>query len=260
MGPTIRTVGFDQKSYMREYRKSYMPAYRAANLDYFRDLDRRRNARLRADAMTRLGGPICSSCGEDELEFLTIEHKFGGGRQHRIRVHSRGVCADIVAGRVDASSFCVLCRNCNSGSNVDAVLQTASVSRYARTGDPCGKCGLPKVERVSAHPKYGSRKRSGCPDCQRAAHAQLRSEAFGIIGRACSCCSEDQSSRLTVDVIHGDGSSARLKDRCGTSVFYKKIVSGALDLSLYQTLCWNCNYSKYVGGGVCIHKRKEVEK
>lgn len=253
-------MAFDQKAYLREYRKTYAPTYRANNADYFKELDRRRHVRLRSEAMSLLGGQLCSSCGENESEFLTIEHLEGGGVHHRSSVRCRGVYADIVSGRIDISRFTVLCRNCNCSSGRELKISKNVQSKHPRTGNPCRKCGKPKLVRTSSHPVYGARSRSECPECTRSDHQALRDEVLGLIGETCSCCSESRSNRLTLDHVHNDGFLTRSKEHCGTSHFYRQLLSGRIDISRFQTLCWNCNYSKHVGSGVCVHMRKEVKK
>jgi len=44
---------------------------------------------------------------------------------------------------------------------------------------------------------------------------------------------------------------------CG---FLQASDKGEVDLSRFQTLCWNCNFSKHLGDGVCVHVRQEAKK
>ena len=42
-----------------------------------------RRQRLKRAAFDAYGGPKCMCCGEEHLEFLTIDHVEGGGAEHR---------------------------------------------------------------------------------------------------------------------------------------------------------------------------------
>ena len=61
-------------------------------------------------------GNICACCGLTTLEFLTLEHKKGGGRQHRIKRNYIGVYLDIIKRGYPKDDFCLLCMNCNFAS------------------------------------------------------------------------------------------------------------------------------------------------
>lgn len=63
-------------------RKEKQDRFRAKNPDYHRtDMGRRREGNWLA-AITRLGGK-CACCDDDQLEFLQLDHKNGGGTAHR---------------------------------------------------------------------------------------------------------------------------------------------------------------------------------
>ena len=250
---------FNQTAYMREYRRSYFPEYRGRNRDRFRKYDRDRHNRVKTAAFTTLGG-VCVLCGEDELEFLTVDHVNGDGSEDRALRSRREIYISIVRDEAQRKKFRLLCRNCNSGDANKKVRESSPQSVHAMGGRPCSKCGRPKLVRTSSHPKYGSRKRSECRHCQKDENLRLRLRALKILGAHCVCCGEDNSHKLTTDHIHNDGSSTRKRDRTGTRYFYKKVVEGRLDLSRFQTLCWNCNFSKHLGDGVCVHMRQEAKE
>lgn len=235
-----------------------MPAYRAAHLNAFRGYDRDRHTAAKLGAFAALGGPICRDCGEDEFEFLTLGHLNGDGAEDRSAMGRRQIYLDIARGVRSACDYAVQCRNCNSGGNLDLCHTRLPESKHKFSGDPCRKCGSPKLIRTSAHSKYGTRKRTECRVCERAEHAGLRSKALSFLGGECACCHVTEPTFLTVDHVNNDGSSLRKTDHCGTPWFYKRLLSSVLDSRLYQTLCWNCNYSKHVGDGICVHNRKEM--
>ena len=68
---------------------------------------------LRMSVLSHYGG-ICACCGEDELEFLGIDHIKGGGNQHR-----KGLNVSIyywLRKNGFPQGFRVLCHNCNLAS------------------------------------------------------------------------------------------------------------------------------------------------
>lgn len=70
---------------------------------------------LRVEALDAYGGPVCSCCGEDHEEFLTIDHVNGGGSAHRRSLKSRGGHSFYLWLRRNnyPKGFRILCMNCN---------------------------------------------------------------------------------------------------------------------------------------------------
>lgn len=249
-------MAFDRDIYMQEYRRVYMPAYREQNLQKLHKYDNDRYMSAKDAAFSALGGR-CRLCGEDETEFLTIDHVNGGGCKDR---RGRREIYLAVVRDLSFGEFRLLCRNCNSGLSVSVLKARAPYSRHSFSGPACLTCGRPKLVRTSSHPKYGTRKRTECRFCQKQKDHELRLQAIEILGGRCACCSEDDLVKLTVDHIQNDGNLRRERDHVGTSYFHRKVVSGFIDLSSYQVLCWNCNFSKHLGDGICVHQRKEVKE
>lgn len=191
-------------------------------------------------------------------EFLTIDHILNNGSIERHTKTRRQMFEDISKGRVDISSYRVLCRNCNSGrANLEA-RNEPSKSIHSFLGELCKKCGRTKVVRRGRCKKYGIRTYSRCPHCERTASLSIRIDAISMFGGKCICCSQSEYHKLTFDHMNNDGAMTRSIDHCGTTYFYKQLLRGSLDSNLYQLLCWNCNFSKHLGGGVCIHQRGQV--
>lgn len=68
----------------------------------------------------------------------------------------------------------------------------------------------------------------------------------------CKCCGELELEFLTMDHIDGGGNEHRKVTR---NIYrYLKINNFPPG---YQVLCMNCNFSKHLGNGICIHKRKD---
>jgi hypothetical protein len=74
-------------------------------------------ARLRAEVIAGYGGR-CACCGEEQPEFLTLDHVDGGGaaerRKHGPRVHLLAAKREGFPDR-----FQVLCWNCNSARHLN---------------------------------------------------------------------------------------------------------------------------------------------
>ncbi len=72
----------------------------------------------------------------------------------------------------------------------------------------------------------------------------------------CACCGEKEIDFLCLDHINNDGKEDRKKTGLGTSFLkWLKVHNYPKDLKL-QVLCFNCNMSKRIQGGICIHQKK----
>jgi hypothetical protein len=251
---------FDEKAYQKAYRKTYMPAYREAHPEAFKKYDRDRHLRAKLGAFERLGGPICKDCGETELEFLTLGHLSGNGASDRSETYRRKIYLEIARGLRPSEDYAVQCRNCNSGGNLNSVHSRTPESKHEFSGDPCKKCGLPKLVRTSAHPKYGTRKRTECRNCgngtNRSALRALRISVIAFLGGKCVCCNKSSPSVLTIDHVYDDGNISRKLESFGSAGFYHCLLNGTMERTRFQILCWNCNFSKHLGDGTCVHTRK----
>lgn len=69
---------------------------------------------LKCETFNAYGGCRCTCCGETHMEFLTLDHIDGNGRQHREEVKARGnhFYAWAKANKFPPG-FRVLCMNCN---------------------------------------------------------------------------------------------------------------------------------------------------
>lgn len=70
----------------------------------------------------------------------------------------------------------------------------------------------------------------------------------------CICCGETEIDFLCLDHIDNDGAKQRKKYGLGTSFLkWLKAKNYPKNLRL-QVMCLNCNMSKRIQGGVCIHR------
>jgi len=88
---------------------------------------------------------------------------------------------------------------------------------------------------------------------------RLKKLIFEAYGNKCQCCGEAELEFLTIDHINNDGAAHRRTLKRGGGDLYRWLRDNDFP-SEFQILCCNCNWSKRLGGGVCIHKRKEQEK
>lgn len=79
--------------------------------------DRARNKawklRLKAEVTSHYGGSFCQCCGEARLEFLTIDHIDGGGRQHREQIGLGKTIYSWLKNNNYPDGYQTLCYNCN---------------------------------------------------------------------------------------------------------------------------------------------------
>ncbi len=74
---------------------------------------------------------------------------------------------------------------------------------------------------------------------------------FEHYGRKCACCGEEEEMFLTMDHINGGG--IRHRKKIGMKIHVWLFKNNFPDG--FQTLCFNCNWGKYINGGVCPHKK-----
>ena len=180
------------------------------------------NAAMRLRCILLLGGE-CSNCGEKEYEFLTVDHVNGDGNIERARLHSDQIKRLILSGVADRNRYRVLCRNCNDSDGM--------------------------INRTYSSDTVRNRNR-------RTRRVELKHGIIVLLGGRCTCCLESDPDKLNVDHIMNDGFVREGLPR-GSADLYAKILNGEANSSLFQLLCWNCNFSKHLGGGLCIHQRRK---
>ena len=94
---------------IRKARKSYYAKNRATILAKLRAKTRA----LKEEVLAAYGGR-CDCCGEDHIEFLTIDHTKGDGAEHRRQVgKGRRIYKDLKKRGFPKEGYRVLCFNCN---------------------------------------------------------------------------------------------------------------------------------------------------
>lgn len=108
----------DQKEKRAKYHaanKEAINAYHRGHYDKnkkrYSERNRLNTRKLKVQVINAYGGK-CACCGEDRIEFLTIDHINGGGNQHRRRLHANFYIWLRREGW--PSEFRCLCMNCNA--------------------------------------------------------------------------------------------------------------------------------------------------
>lgn len=97
--------------------------------------------------------------------------------------------------------------------------------------------------------------------------AEYREKIFGeVLSPVCECCGEANKLFLTIDHVNNDGAEDRKRNHRAGIVLGSRLFRKNVDLSRYQTLCYNCNCGRQSSPvkGVCPHKlpaqpAKEIE-
>lgn len=230
----------------------YALNYRKQNLDRVKKLDNNRHHKAKEEALEILGNK-CEFCGETEFEFLTIDHVYDDGFEERKSKQHRQIWRDIITNRVDRSRYRVLCYNCNSGRAILQRHERKSISKHL-VDSICKKCGNPTIARIRIDKKGYNIKNHECFVCQKKHARNLKYKILDILSKKCICCGESEEFKLTIDHVNDDGNITRKDEGTGVQL-YRRILNNKIDKNRFQILCWNCNHSKHIGGGKCIHQR-----
>lgn len=94
----------------KKHKLAVAAAYREANRTKIKNWHVINRRNLKIAAISFYGGK-CTCCGETELDFLTIDHVNGGGRQHR-KITQNQTYVWLKKNKYP-TGFRVLCWNCN---------------------------------------------------------------------------------------------------------------------------------------------------
>jgi hypothetical protein len=86
----------------------------------------------------------------------------------------------------------------------------------------------------------------------------IKEKVINGYGGKCKCCGETLLDFLTIDHINNDGAIHR-KEFGRAGKIHRWIISNNFPEE-FQVLCFNCNYSKFLNNGKCIHQiYKEIK-
>lgn len=108
-------IDFRNKEYRRnniEKVKAYKKSYREENKKEIsrKGMEKRRELKK---FVANMYGSKCSCCGENQIEFLSFDHKDGGGNEHRRKVGSGSTFLYWLIKNNFPKSIRILCHNCN---------------------------------------------------------------------------------------------------------------------------------------------------
>lgn len=182
--------------------------------------------KLRLIILKHYGGdpPKCRFCGENHIEFLTVDHILGGGSQHRKKVGGGTRFYSWLIKNGFPEGFQILCWNCNISKYIE-------ISRENLTT---------KEQRYKS--KYASK---------------IKFEAISHYSNGtmcCACCGKGGIGNLAIDHIEGNGSEHRRETKTrGGFAFYLWLRKNGFPDG-YRVLCHNCNSALGLYG-YCPHQK-----
>lgn len=202
----------------------------------------------------KLLGGRCNHCDETEIEFLTLDHINNDGAKERKNMHHKTLYRLINTGVISPDNYQVLCYNCNCKKQILYMHNKKPESKYVVSEIKCNKCDNLMLFTWAKHRKYGKRKKHICYYCVKEKYRKMKNQVLGIYDNKCNCCNESDPDKLTIDHVNNDGNLHRQTHGTGVEL-YRRIISGEIDRTQFQILCWGCNFSKHLGKGVCVHNR-----
>jgi hypothetical protein len=203
---------YDKKRMATKEWKDYHKKYYENNKEYFKEYMAGVHIEEKRKVFEHYGNK-CVLCGQDNKDFLTIDHINGGGNEHRKEVGSNIyywlVKNDFPEG------FRVLCYNCNC---------IAIKNNKGR---------LKKINKSLYHQK--------AREINKNYREKTKKQVFDYYGWRCFKCGQDNKDFLTIDHINGNGTN-HIRKIC-KGHFYPWLIKNGFP-SDFQTLCFNCNYSK----------------
>jgi len=100
--------------------------------------------------------------------------------------------------------------------------------------------------------EWNNRNRIRIQEKEKTRRADLKAHCLQRYGNVCNCCQESEPEFLTMDHINGNGSKHRRETK-GNHIY--SILKKENYPETYRILCFNCNWSSYIGNGICKHKR-----
>lgn len=177
------------------------------------------NIKLRNEVILEYGGK-CVCCSINEPEFLSIDHVFNDGVEHRkiIGLGSR-IYRWLRKNNFPKGRFQLLCFNCNAVKGAyGACLHLTPIVLTSK--------------QMSVY--------------------RLKQRIIAAYGGQCKCCGEFELPFLSVDHINGGGKKHR--QQCGGgSNFYYWLQRNNYPPG-FQVLCHNCNHTKG-SYGMCPHQK-----
>jgi hypothetical protein len=233
----------------KKCRHELMVELYGANKEQLRASNRLTIAKMH-EAIFAILGSSCVMCGETEKELLTVDH-IHNDRKLEASYQSHAWKRQIIAGTVDRSRYQILCRNCNEARQRRNPTQLLANKPITGILQICSICRIKRDTSEFYARDRGLRK--DCSHCCKERQYKVVAKCHKLLGGKCVCCGIDDYFKLHIDHIHNDGAARRKNGEKTGFLICQKIIDGDLDKQDFQLLCANCNYSKLVHDGVCIH-------
>jgi len=108
-----------KKRRKRDIERNKLPHRRKYNLAFHRKKNYKRKYRIGCIEHYSNGKNECACCHTKHIEFLCIDHIYGGGNKHRKRINRSGSAFSHELTKLGyPDGYRVLCRNCNWGVHV----------------------------------------------------------------------------------------------------------------------------------------------
>ena len=190
-------------------------------------------------ACDKYGGRFCANpnCGENIVEFLIVDHVFGGGKSHGISHLPTWL-------RIEnyPSGYQILCANDNLGKSINGNMLVTSSTLYV-----CD-CNYDDGSSTNSSLKC----QHGFTYTVRHLRRQrlIAYEAYG--GSKCVCCGVTNPFYLTFDHEFDDGAEHRKITGVNLVPWLRKN-NYPQDIGL-RIMCQNCNSAREYNGGICPHR------
>jgi hypothetical protein len=207
-------------------------------------------------------GNKCACCGEDQIEFLTIDHINNDGAIERKTISSGGhnFYSWLLKNNCPKDKYQILCFNCNCSNGflgycphktTNNNLLNIPIKENIRVNSKNSKekiciwCRIPLTLENSNINNTKNRKHI-CNECilkeNQIYQLKLKLMVMKEYGNKCECCEENIFEFLTIDHINGNGGKERkeLKINSGSN-FYRWLIKNNYPKDNYRILCYSCN-------------------
>lgn len=91
-------------------------------------------------------------------------------------------------------------------------------------------------------------------------HKELKIAVLTRYGGKCACCGVSEIDFLAIDHIEGGGNKHRKEIGCKSGTRFYSWLRQNNYPSGFQVLCHNCNFSKNINKGLCIHQINKMNE
>lgn len=183
-----------------------------------------RNLKNKLDTIEHYGKE-CKCCRESLHYFLSIDHIYGKGNEHRKKIgSSSSFNIWLRLNNYPKDKFQLLCFNCNMAKGFYGC---------------CPHDINFDLKNTQSKSKVAIRSR------------EIKLEVINYYGGRCECCGITNIKFLAMDHINGGG--RQHKKSINNTNIYKWIKKNNFP-NIFRVLCHNCNFGRYINRGICPHE------